>query len=509
MLNLLCDDWLPVVREEGTRTVIRPSQVSETVNPVVSIDWPRADHRIATLELLVGLLATACPPEGGDAWLDWWERAPTVADLDRAFEPLIGAFNLDGDGPRFMQAPVDLETEPQLIERLLMESAGDITVQKNSDLIVHRSRIAQIGRPAAAISLYTLQSWAPVGGAGYRVGLRGGGPLVTLVLPGSRATLWQTLWANVPTGGQAPTTTDLPSVFPWMADPCAKMLTPADMHPSHVWWGLPRRIRLVCRDAPLRCDLTGSPDTVTVDGWQQRPGTAYVGWGRRHPLTPYYQQRPGGEWLAHHQHGDVGYSQWLGLVLATPDGLRLPAATVSQWHDGRGLDAGVRHPRLMAAGFDMDQMTAVTFLEASLPLPGAANAAEQKRIDDLSRDLVLSAGQVVSLLRKALRDAGCATPGSANRLWNETQTAFFSALESDLARADWLTLLRRGAIALFDELAPIEPDTGSSAAARIAKARKFLGIALAGYGAAGATLFTTLRLPAVDTKKKRVPRSRG
>ena len=509
MLNLLNDNWLPVIREGGTRAVIRPSQVVETVNPIIAIDWPRADHRVATLELLVGLLATACPPRDGDAWLDWWERAPSVADLDRAFAPLAAAFNLDGDGCRFMQAPADLGSEPEGIERLLLEAAGGVTVQKNTDLIVHRDRIVQIGRPAAAIALYTLQSWAPVGGTGYRVGLRGGGPLVTLVLPGSHATLWQTLWANVPTGGQAPAPADLPLVFPWMADTCSKALTPADMHQSHVWWGMPRRIRLVCRDAPLRCDLTGAEDTVAVDGWQQRPGTAYVGWGRQHPLTPHYQQKPGGEWLAHHQHGDVGYSQWLGLVLATPDGLRLPARTVSHWHDGRGLDVEVESPRLLAAGYDMDQMTAVTFLEASLPLPGAANASDQKRMDDLSRDLVLAAGQVVSLLRKGLRDAGCATPGSANRLWNETQGAFFSALETNLARADWLVLLRRVALALFDELAPIEPDTGSSSAARIAKARKFLGIALAGYGAAGATLFTTLQLPAVEVKKTRVPRVRG
>ena len=203
MLNLLNDNWLPVIREDRTHDVIRPAQVAEIVNPVVSIDWPRADFKVATTEFLIGLLATATPPRDSDAWLDWWERPPSVADLDKAFAPLAAAFNLDGDGYRFMQASADLGSEPELIERMLLEAAGGITVQKNTDLIVHRDRITQIGRPAAAISLYTLQSWAPVGGAGYRVGLRGGGPLVTLVLPGSQATLWQTLWANVPTGGRA------------------------------------------------------------------------------------------------------------------------------------------------------------------------------------------------------------------------------------------------------------------------------------------------------------------
>ena len=48
----------------------------------------------------------------------------------------------------------------------------------------------------------------------------------------------------------------------------------------------------------------------------------------------------------------------------------------------------------------------------------------------------------------------------------------------------------------------------ASAAQKIAKASKFLVIAMSGYGAAGVTLFTTLQMPAVETKKPRVPRVR-
>jgi CRISPR system Cascade subunit CasA len=217
VLNLLSDDWLPVVRDDRTHDFIRPAQIAETVNPVMSIDWPRADFCIATLELLVGLLATACPPEGDDAWLDWWERAPSVADLDRAFEPLVGAFNLDGDGPRFLQSPTDLGIEGEPIEALLLESPGSITASDNADLLVHRERYSRLSRSAAAIALYTLQSWAPVGGRGHMTGLRGGGPLVTLVVPGEVPTLWQTIWANVPIptdGTSAPTAAEMPAVFP-------------------------------------------------------------------------------------------------------------------------------------------------------------------------------------------------------------------------------------------------------------------------------------------------------
>jgi CRISPR system Cascade subunit CasA len=98
-------------------------------------------------------------------------------------------------------------------------------------------------------------------------------------------TIWELLWANVPPGGEALRPDELPRVFPWMSDGFSELLTPADMHPSHVWWGQPRRIRLVRRDAAVRCDLTGVEDTVSVTGWQQKASTAYVGWGHAHPLT--------------------------------------------------------------------------------------------------------------------------------------------------------------------------------------------------------------------------------
>nr|WP_231886596.1 type I-E CRISPR-associated protein Cse1/CasA [Methylomonas methanica] len=56
----------------------------------------------------------------------------------------------------------------------------------------------QLCPSCAATALFTLQTNAPSGGVGHRVGLRGGGPLTTLVLPkASQTTLWQKLWLNV------------------------------------------------------------------------------------------------------------------------------------------------------------------------------------------------------------------------------------------------------------------------------------------------------------------------
>jgi CRISPR system Cascade subunit CasA len=378
VLNLLTDAWLPVIRQQSGRCTIRPAQIADvSSDAVIAIDWPRPDFRFATMELLIGLLATAFPPQDEDTWLDWWREPPDVAVLDGAFAPFAHAFVLDGDGPRFLQDLEDLDSGPQPIERLLIEVPGEAAIGKNTDLMVHRGQVASLSRATAAMALYTMQSWAPTGGAGHRVGLRGGGPLVTMVQPVGSPGLWQALWANVPAGGHPPSPIDMPLVFPWLApavtSSASQVVTPQTAHPLQCWWGMPRRIRLDFAPAePARqCDLTGASDEFHVVSWRQRPhGASYVGWGRVHPLTPHYQQKLGGEYLAVHLRSDgIGYHHWLGLVLGTKDGMRVPASVVSRWHDGRGRDAGVRQARLIAAGFDMDNMKARSFVESEMPLP--------------------------------------------------------------------------------------------------------------------------------------------
>jgi CRISPR system Cascade subunit CasA len=535
VLNLLTDRWLPVIHRRTGRCSISPAQITESLNenPVITIDWPRPDFRIATMELLIGLLATAFPPQDNDTWLDLWHEPPDPAALDDAFAPFSHAFTLDGAGPRFLQDLEDLDSSPKPIERLLIEAPGEGTINRNTDLMVHREQVARLGRATAAIALYTLQSWAPAGGAGNRVGLRGGGPLVTMVLPGAAPTLWQTLWANVPAGGRPPTRDEIPRVFPWLAptviSESAMMVTPKTAHPLQCWWGMPRRIQLdfVASEMPRPCDLTGEPDDVHVVSWRQRQhGANYAAWGGVHPLTPHYRQTPGGETFAvHPRPGGIGYHHWLGLVLRTNDGLRAPASAVSLWYGGRDKTVGVRNTRLIAAGFDMENMKARGFVESELPLPAASDKTSQSHLDALAHDLVMASNQVATLLHYAVRNA-LFSPGATvkldaallnavrERFWTETRTEFFSVFEAAAQcasgvphtdRTDWLRHLRRIALALFDEAAPLTYDSNATTATRIGRERRFLGFALAGSGLAGTTLFTSLHLPATkpeDTKKK-------
>ncbi|MFN9970934.1 MAG: type I-E CRISPR-associated protein Cse1/CasA, partial [Phycisphaerae bacterium] len=113
----------------------------------------------------------------------------------------------------------------------MIDSAGEQGKRLNKDLFVKRDRFKSFGRPAAAMALLTLQTYAPAGGQGHRVSLRGGGPLTTLVDPrvaidpaGSAFSmpLWQKLCANVPTEMQfrrskSAAKSEYEKIFPWLA----------------------------------------------------------------------------------------------------------------------------------------------------------------------------------------------------------------------------------------------------------------------------------------------------
>jgi CRISPR system Cascade subunit CasA len=198
--SLLSAKWIPIKRADGSRDPIAPHEITSDLdsNPIVSFAWPRPDFDLAAHEFLIGLLAVAFPPKGQRDWLRYFHTPSTPEELPEAFQPYAAAFSLDGEGPRFLQDFSPLEGEPSPVEALFIEAPGANTVKLNKDLLVKRERIRVLSRASAAMALYTLQQFAPLGGAGHRTSLRGGGPLVTLVVPGAPEngrplTLWQKL----------------------------------------------------------------------------------------------------------------------------------------------------------------------------------------------------------------------------------------------------------------------------------------------------------------------------
>lgn len=188
-MNLLNDSWLPF-RTRGGAIVYRPP--SAVADPkIVDLALPRADFQGAAYQFLIGLLQTVLPPADHGDWLDRFIEPPGVADLEAAFAPFATAFELDGDGPRFMQDLDPLEgTDPSSVSGLLIDSPATHFVKPGT--------VGVLCGKCSALALFNIQANAPSGGRGHRVGLRGGGPLTTLVMPDyPEETLWIRLWINV------------------------------------------------------------------------------------------------------------------------------------------------------------------------------------------------------------------------------------------------------------------------------------------------------------------------
>lgn len=487
MLNLITDPWIPVRRSDGRADVIRPDQIAEP--SVVALNWPRPDLTLACYELLIGLVYLACPPET----LRASRSLPDQAALQAALRPLAPAFNLLGQGALFLQDQQAFNEAPNPPDMLFIDSAGASTAGKNADLMVKRGRYDMLPLPLAAMALFTLQAFAPSGGAGNRTSMRGGGPMVTLVIPDGG--LWDMIWANVPVGAPL---TDL-TRLPWMretevSDSKQIKVPPGDgtgPPDPEVFFGQPRRLRLV-------------GDAQGVTGVIQKPrGTNYVGWV--HPLSPYYILRD--EILPRHpKPGPFGYRNWRGVTFQAA-GSEI-GRNLYQWRAAhQGEDS-----RLLVAGWAMSKMSPLDFLWSEQPVFPLDLAAS-----DQAADLVEAAEKLALVLASTVAqgrgEAEIGTgAGARARLgfFAATQGTFEARLAAmqgsipdDLAQV-WLGDMAKVARQVFrDEVLAGLADMTPQRQHEAAKAWRRLNSALAG-GPAGKDIWKALGLEMPKRKKQEV-----
>lgn len=480
-------------RKDGERVVIAPWQIADEA--LAFPDWPRADLNIACLELLIGLVFLADPPRDEEDWQN--RQVPDPERLRIRLAPFAPAFNLLGDGPRFMQ---DLEAfegkadDANAPDMLFIDSAGGQTARNNADLMVKRDRYPRIGLPLAAMALFTLQAHAPSGGAGNRTSMRGGGPMVTLVEPGGG--LWPIIWANVP-DGQAAEAQSLPWMRSARTSEKGQFVFPHEEHPVQALFGTPRRLRLIA-------------DGAGVIGVAQKPyGANYSGWV--HPLTPYYRVKPGAELLPRHPRaGPFGYRNWLGIVAGRPSGhddTANRASVVELWQarDGRRVD-------ILVAGWAMDNMKPRDFVFSRAPLITLDDTAAQRM-----EALVEAADKLGAALRGALGTVlaeGEAREAAREDFYIRTQPQFEARLDAlqsashdwPVIAKDWLADLERTAHSIFDAFAlPGLADREVNEQAKIIAAKKGLSLAFKGYGKLGREAYDALDLLVPEqggTKKK-------
>lgn len=494
MISLFDEKWLPVKRRSGQVDWIAPCQIAEP--DIVAFAAHRADFNGALAQLMIGLLQTAARAEDEFDWSDVAAAPPDSETLRAWFAPYAEAFVLDGDGARFMQDFTLGEREGAecTIGALLIDAAGVSAIDKNTDHFVKRDIVRAMCPHCAATALLTLQINAPAGGAGHRTSLRGGGPLTTLLiataLPGqAQPSLWETLWLNVTpdrvflgSGGDQKKTA-MHFVFPWLADLRKIQVDggdtqPLQVHPAHVFWAMPRRIRLDFSQTHRGCcDICKRDASLLVSRYATRPqGLNYKGaW--RHPFSPYYQTKEG--WLpVHPQPGGLSYRHWLGWVLENASGNKnvVAASTINYALEERKSASG--YVRLWVFGYDMDNMKARCWYETTFPLfelPGSTRVA-RLHVQELIKSLIVSAELAVFYLRQAVKLAWFGEGEMRGELsfvdkafWDATAPAFEQRLAGVIERSrsatgidlsdahdiaslgeGWLAAMQAAAIRIFD-----------------------------------------------------------
>jgi len=444
-MNLIHDAWLPVIRASGKKDKIAPWQIAEKEDPVIDLKAPRPDFQGALYQFLIGLLQTCFAPADHDEWLDHWENPPDGKLVQEAFLLMTSAFELQNKaGHSFMQDSNLDNLELKEISSLLIEAPGEKTIKDNLDHFIKRDRIKHLCQSCAAMALFTLQINAPSGGVGHRVGLRGGGPLTTLVMPTEELTLWHKLWLNVLDTENSVDVIHQPTadVFPWMgqvrvSDKKGVDTRPEDTHPLQVYWGMPRRIKLLSsKDIHGICDLCGAQNVQIIKEYSTlNYGVNYEGeWV--HPLTPYRfdpkKEKP--PLSIKGQKGGLGYRHWTSLVLAHSKDAECAAKVALIYMNARARDIGFqRIARLWCFGYDMDNMKARCWYDHTLPL-FHLDEGQRENVLSWASDLINAAWDVSGTLRQQVKAAWFRRPGDVKGDTNTVVLEFWQQSESDFYR---------------------------------------------------------------------------
>lgn len=512
--NLIREKWLPVVRRNGDKETIAPSGVVDGIrgdNPVTAFDWHRPDFNGASLEFMIGLLSTAAAPasEHDPIWDDWWNTPPDAAVLDERFGTVVHAFDLDGDGARFMQDRDPLaDGKAESVSWLLLDSPGEQTLKHNRDLFVKRDDVPDsMSMADAAMALFTLMSYAPGKGRGHRTSLRGGGPLTSLLIADHGelgGTLWSRLWLNVTMRGNEPF--DDKATFPWLADTRTsergsktEITAQEHVHPLHVHWAVPIRIRLAFDDGRA------------VGLRLAQYGANYLSSAFRHPLSPYYKGSKD-EGLPVHPKRRIGYRDWVGLLVDDAENGREPAAVVGRSKNALEDKNAKDKPRLLAFGYVTKKAEVDSWVEGEVPV-WSVKPEIKGSLESFIRKSVNAAEYVGLMLAGAVKDAkgsgyGCETDTVKEMFHADTEADLLGLVNraaegenTDGLGGEWVVAMRGAAVGVFDDVAPF--NAMSLRSGQRARARFNLDMRLRGWQKKGKHLFGLMGVPEPVSKKVR------
>jgi len=480
------------VKENGTQEVIAPWQIADADMPsrVSTLNAFRPDFNGALIQFLIGLVQTTLAPEDEVEWAVGLENPPSSDEIKSSFSSVADAFNLGGQGYRFMQDSASADGKPQPIDTLLIGMPGENTIKNNTDFFFKRNSVEGLCPRCAAMALLTLQVNGPAGGVGHRTGLRGGGPL-TCIIQGSN--IWETVWLNILPqdlfyrGSSSSEKKDDMDIFPWMGPLRTSeggknglKTSVMDVNALQMFWGMGRRIYLDLDGCVSgTCDICDNPSDTLLTTVRTKTYGIWYDETWRHILTPYYMPQDV-SLPVHCNPGGITYKHWLGLVQSDTDNNRQVAGVVTRFQNVQGIlqDKLPPKPRLWAFGYDLENVKARCWYESLMPLT-TVNESIRDDYEHHVAQFVKTADYIQSMVHACVKDAmykSESQPGKGldksvkkkgnvtivkTRFWAETEPIFHSTLNSlenalengqDVSgvKREWLNNVRLVCFSLFD-----------------------------------------------------------
>lgn len=506
-MNLIRDPWLPCLMQDSSIQVLR---LAEMVRPdVIDLALPRSDFQAAAYQFLIGLLQTVMAPENNSEWHQRYNNLPTIVELQSFLDKVAHAFSLIGEGPLFMQDFDDLEDcKSSDINGLFIDGPGENGLKNNTDHFVKRDTNTAISLPMAAMALITWQINGVAFGSGYRVGLRGAGPLTSLVVSNDPNTsLWQNLWLNVI--NREYWVYDDPdlassSVFPWLGPTkCSNVpnseIYADEAHPLVMYWATATRLRLEVQQCESVCAVSGKAVKKIVKSFKrQNYGNNYAGtWF--HPFNAYRFNLKKPEEIPNPvkpQSDGITYRIWDVLSFTDKSNGHIRAKVIDHYYDVtkriRSKFSAV--PRLWCFGYNMKNREALCWYSRELPI---INHDYEKQEDFLLaiKELQILANKFRLEINNRIKEAWFDRPGDAKgdtsfiaaEFWQRTENIFFEAVQAlskqeyyyplaTVSADQWLNAMQKVIQNLFDEYT-LTVDVGDpKQIKRIMQARRFLNI---------------------------------
>ena len=485
-MNLLTDIWLPVITHMGEKRTIKLAEISDP--SINELDFNRMDFQGAGYQLLIGLLQTTFAPVDVDEWTERLTSPPSTDELQQAFDKVSYAFELDGDGVRFMQEFNFIEDKKTLrpIEQILIGSPGQSTIEKNIDFFVKRDTVKAFSPTSAIIALMAIQLNATEGGPGYYTSIRGGGGgMMTLVRPTKDRPLWEKLWWNVINRefweyDDVDLTNEEESkrVFPWLVDNSQSKTQEiqifstdeAKVHPLYVFWAMPRRIKLVIEQNSEKIidDFTGEVSPLIVTAYHTKQyGNHYLGdWSENRPFTPYKSKikQPDVLLPVKVKNEGITYKIWHALTLKDENNIFKRAQVIAHANDIQSETQGeFKTPNsIWVLNYNTKSFSALGIYSAEMPMMYLKDYVQVQLLANIKEILELAERMlsVTNLTINKAKDLSQSEPAITRTFWQRSQPLFFGLIaqasenQGELpprASLEWLRQMRLLSEQIYDE----------------------------------------------------------